>query len=106
MYLSPELVVLALLDDFTTLDEKQEMAVTLHNTHRPHAFATGKPGQPEFCPLTAKLTNESHHSECSLLNVRGCCFTISALMQHGLRRTLHYGHTVMTLSPAKDSAMI
>ena len=54
-YLCPELVVLALFDYHTTLEV---MAVTLVSTVRPQAFGTGKPGQPAFNPITAKLTEE------------------------------------------------
>jgi hypothetical protein len=57
-YLCPELVVLALFDDFTTYDEKQMIAVTLFHTPRPNAFATGKPGQPNFDPVAVHLTDD------------------------------------------------
>ena len=40
-YMYPELVVLALFDYHTTLEDKQVMAVTLVNTVQPQAFGTG-----------------------------------------------------------------
>ena len=71
-YLCPELVVLALIDDHTTIDDKQLMAVTLCNTVRPQNFDTGKPGQPQFDPIVTKLTEEKPSlaafiTECSWL---------------------------------------
>ena len=51
-------MVLALFDYHTTLEDKQVMAVTLVNTVRPQAFGTGKPGQPAFNSIAAKLTEE------------------------------------------------
>ena len=57
-YLCPELVVLALFDDHTTVDEKQQMAVTLCNMVHLGAFDIGKPGQPSFNLIAAKLTEE------------------------------------------------
>ena len=57
-YLCPELVVLALFDDGTGVDEKQAIAVTLANIMRPHVLATGKPGHPDFNPIATHLTDE------------------------------------------------
>ena len=57
-YLVPELVVLAMFDSKVSYEEKQLMAVTLLNTHRPAAFATGKPGQPCFHPVIDKLEDD------------------------------------------------
>ena len=82
-YLCPELVVLALFDYHTTLEDKQVMAVTLVNTVRPQAFGTGKPGQPAFNPISAKLTEEKPSLTVFSLSVCGCCSTFWDLMLHG-----------------------
>ena len=65
-YLCPELVVLALFDDFTTYDEKQMIAVSLVHTSRPDAFATGK---PNFDLVAIHLT-EDKPSLASFINER------------------------------------
>ncbi len=57
-YLCPELVVLALFDDLTPAENKQDIAVTLVNIPRPQVFATGKPGQPSFNAIAAKLVDD------------------------------------------------
>ena len=54
-YLCPQLVVLALFDSFTSIQEKQAMARALLNTRRPRQFNLGKPGQPGFNPVAAHL---------------------------------------------------
>ena len=54
-YLVPELVSLALFDKEVSPDEKQLIAVTLLNTPKPAHFTPGKPGQPAFQPIIAKL---------------------------------------------------
>ncbi len=56
-YLCPELVPLALFDDYTPIEEKQTIAVSLIHAPRPNVFATGKPGQPHFDPIAQLLTN-------------------------------------------------
>ena len=68
-------MVLALFDYHTTLEDKQVMAVTLVNTVRPQAFGTGKPGQPAFNPIAAKLTEEKPSLAVFSLSVCGCCST-------------------------------
>lgn len=55
-YLTPELVVFGLFDDGLPNQEKQLMAVELRRKPRPLLFAPGKPGQPNFDPVAAHLT--------------------------------------------------
>ena len=98
-------MVLALFDDLTTLDEKQDMAVMLLNTHRPHAFATGKPDQPEFCPVATKLTNEKPSIAVFITEHSWLLFHHLGSDAAWLQSILHCGLTMKTLSPAKDSAM-
>lgn len=57
-YLCPELVVLALFDEHTDIEEKQLMATTLFHTEKPPVFGMGKPGHPNFDPVAAKLTDD------------------------------------------------
>ncbi len=56
-YLTPELVILSLFDDNIPDIEKIVMAQTLRQIPKPHVFAPGKPGQPAFNPVAAKLTD-------------------------------------------------
>ena len=57
-YLCPELVVLALFDADTSVQERHVLALTLLNTPCPDNFATGKPGQPKFDPVAAHLGDD------------------------------------------------
>ena len=57
-YLCPELVVLALFDADTSVQERHVLALTLLNTPRPDNFTTWKPGQPKFDPVAAHLGDD------------------------------------------------
>lgn len=65
-------MVLALVNDNTSIEDKHLMAVALLNMVRPQMMDTGKPGQPEFEPIAAQLTEEkpplaSFITQCSWL---------------------------------------
>ena len=47
--------MLALFDDDTNQQEKQQIATALINTPRPAQFATCKPEQPDFDPVFAHI---------------------------------------------------
>lgn len=56
-YLTPELIILSLFDDEIPDVQKGAMAQTLRQLPKPQVFVPGKPGQPAFNPVAAKLTD-------------------------------------------------